>query len=34
MLEISNAIFQLKVLNERQIQRLRLKAVRMGLHAE
>ena len=25
---------QLKVLNERQIQRLRLKAVRMGLHAE
>ena len=26
--------FQLKVLNERQIQRLRLKAVRMGLHAE
>merc|ERR1712181_195603 len=24
----------LKVLNERQIQRLRLKAVRMGLHAE
>ena len=27
-------ISQLKVLNERQIQRLRLKAVRMGLHAE
>merc|ERR1719222_1269161 len=26
--------YDLKVLNERQIQRLRLKAVRMGLHAE